>query len=146
MFQFPSRKTSYQNYNSFTVNTLFPIFHFTTYCTGSLVWGFLRPDFECIGSNSECSQTLLTPLLLRVCTIWSNVGLHVPFFKDFTCETWRPKLLWMLQHSLHNRIPLLTDAHEGSVRKVMLHRFTELYYMASSHTIQFCYKKCIKKG
>lgn len=90
--------------------------HFT-YCRGSLLWGFLRPDFGCTGSNSECSQTLLTPLLLSVCTIWSNVGLHVPFFNDFTWETWRPKLLWMLQHSSHNRIPLLTDAHVGSVKK-----------------------------
>lgn len=96
---------------------LFPIFHFITYCRGSLLWGFLRPDFECTGSNSECSQTLLTPLLLSVCTIWSNVGLHAPFFNDFTWETWRPKLLWMLQHSSHNRIPLLTDAHVGSVKK-----------------------------
>jgi len=124
---------------------LFPIFRFITYCRGSLLWGFLRPDFECIGSKSECSQTLLTPLLLSVCTIWSNVGLHAPFFNDFTWETWRPKLLWMLQHSPHNRIPLLTDTHVGSVKKGIPNRFMGFYNTVLCYKEQFCYKKCIQK-
>jgi hypothetical protein len=52
----------------------------------------------------------------------------------------------MLQHSSHNRIPLLTDAHEGSVRKgfqIDSWDSTTQYYVIRN---SFVMKNASKKG
>lgn len=47
----------------------------------------------------------------------SNVGGHGVCLRCLTCEMWRPRLRWTLQHSSHIKVPLFTDAQEGSGKK-----------------------------
>lgn len=66
------------------------------------------------GSSRECSHIELAPLLYKVSTIWSRVGGHAVCLRCLTWEIWRPRLRWTLQHSSHMKVPLFTDAQEGS--------------------------------
>lgn len=87
------------------------------YLTGSLAWGFFRPDLlVVIGSRRECSQMLLAPLLWRAWTMASWDGIQVPFLRDLMWETCLPRVRWTLQHSSQRRMPLLMEAHVGSER------------------------------
>jgi len=52
-------------YNAWMVDAM-------SYWTLSCGFGFLRPLWTCAGSNRECSQMELAPLLAKVCTIWDT--------------------------------------------------------------------------